>query len=331
VNRLTELSVAKRSVTLLLAVGLFIAGVSAWGSLKQELLPDIDFPVITVIAPFPGVGAADVAEQVTKPIEQAVAGVPRLEGLSSSSANSIAIVVAQFEFGTDVKEVRSTIEQNLQTVGLPPAVEPQVAALNINASPVIIASVAGVPSEGVTAEEQLDAAAQVARDEIVPALLGIDGVATVDLTGGLETQAVVTLDPAKLTETGISVAQVTGILAANNLTVPTGQITTDGTNIPVSTIGSITSLAQIENLVVGVKLPTGMTPGTTPARAPAQPPARAPARPPARSPAPSPARSPAPRRPSPSPRRRSSSRTSPPWPRSAWRRPATPAPTACRR
>ena len=50
-NRLTELSVAKRSVTLLLAVGLFIAGVSAWGSLKQELLPDIDFPVITVIAP----------------------------------------------------------------------------------------------------------------------------------------------------------------------------------------------------------------------------------------------------------------------------------------
>jgi HAE1 family hydrophobic/amphiphilic exporter-1 len=148
VSRLTELSVAKRSVTLLLAVGLFIAGVSAWGSLKQELLPDIDFPVITVIAPYPGVGAADVAEQVAKPIERAVAGVPRLEGLSSSSANSVAIVVAQFEFGTDVKEVRATIEQNLQTAGLPQNVSPQVAALNINASPVIIASVAGVPAEG---------------------------------------------------------------------------------------------------------------------------------------------------------------------------------------
>jgi len=52
VSRLTELSVAKRSITLLLAIALFIAGVSAWGSLKQELLPDIDFPVITVIAPF---------------------------------------------------------------------------------------------------------------------------------------------------------------------------------------------------------------------------------------------------------------------------------------
>jgi HAE1 family hydrophobic/amphiphilic exporter-1 len=277
VNRLTELSVAKRSVTLLLAVGLFIAGVSAWGSLKQELLPDIDFPVITVIAPYPGVGAADVAEQVSKPIEQAVAGVPRLEGLSSSSANSVAIVVAQFEFGTDVKEVRSTIEQNLQTAGLPPSVTPQVRALNINASPVIIASVAGTSADG------LDAAAQVARDEIVPSLLGIDGVATVDLTGGLETQAVVTLDPAKLTETGISVGQVTGVLTANNLTLPSGQIATDGTNIPVSTIGTITSLAQIENLVVGVKMPATVptvpgapgavpgAPGTDPGAAPTLP------------------------------------------------------------
>jgi len=197
VNRLTELSVAKRSVTLLLAVGLFIAGVSAWGSLKQELLPDIDFPVITVIAPLPGAGAADVAEQVTKPIERSIASIPRLSALSSSSTNSFAIVVAQFEFGTDVKEARSTIEQNLQTAGLPRNVTPQVSALNINASPVIIASVAGTSQDG------LDAAAQVARTEILPALQGIDGVATVDLTGGLEPQVVVTLDPAKLAATGI--------------------------------------------------------------------------------------------------------------------------------
>ncbi len=271
-SRLTELAIAKRSVTLLLAVGLFIAGISAWGSLKQELLPDINFPVITVIAPYPGVGASDVANQVTKPIEHSISSVPRLSAMSSSSANSIAIVVAQFQFGTDVKEARSTIEQNLQAAGLPKAVVPQVSALNINASPVIIASVAGTSADG------LDAAAQVARTQVAPALQGIDGVATVDLTGGLQNQLLVTLDPAKLTATGISVAQVTGILTANNLTVPSGQITTGGTNIPVSTIGTFTSVAQVENLVVGAKLPagaapgagtgTGATPGATPSATP---------------------------------------------------------------
>ena len=253
-SRLTELSVAKRSVTLLLAVGLFIAGVSAWGSLKQELLPDIDFPVITVIAPYPGVGAADVANQVTKPIERSVASVPRLTALSSSSANSIAIVVAQFEFGTDIKEARSTIEQNLQLSGLPNSVTPKVSALNINASPVIIASVAGTSQDG------LDAATEVARTEIVPALQGIDGVATVDLTGGLQPEVVITLDPAKLAATGISVAQINGILAANNLTLPSGQIKSPQQNVPVSTIGSLTSIGQIENLVVGVKVPGASQP-----------------------------------------------------------------------
>jgi HAE1 family hydrophobic/amphiphilic exporter-1 len=261
VSRLTELSVAKRSVTLLLAFGLFLAGISAWGSLQQELLPDIDFPVITVIAPYPGVGAADVESQVTKPIERSVASVPRLKALSSSSANSIAIVVAQFEFGTDIKEARSTIEQNLQLAGLPNNVSPQVSALNINASPVIIASVAGTSQDG------LDAATEVARTQIVPALQGIDGVATVDLTGGLQPQVVITLDPAKLTATGISVAQVNGILAANNLTLPSGQIKSPTQNVPVSTIGSLTSIAQIENLVVGVK-PTGTAPGAGTGTAP---------------------------------------------------------------
>ncbi len=261
-SRLTELSVAKRSVTLLLAFGLFIAGISAWGSLKQELLPDIDFPIITVIAPYPGVGAADVAEQVTKPVERSISSVPRLSALSSSSANSIAVVVAQFEFGTDVKEARSTIEQNIQGAGLPKSVTPQVQALNINSSPVIIASVAGTSADG------LDAAAEVARNQVKPALQGIDGVATVDLTGGLQAQVMVTLDPDKLTSTGISVAQVTGILTANNLTLPSGQITSDGTNIPVSTIGAFTSIAEIENLVVGVKMPAGTPPGAGTGTAP---------------------------------------------------------------
>ena len=53
-TRLSQLAVAKRSVTLLLAAALFVAGILAWGSLKQELLPDVSFPIVTVIAPYPG-------------------------------------------------------------------------------------------------------------------------------------------------------------------------------------------------------------------------------------------------------------------------------------
>jgi hydrophobic/amphiphilic exporter-1 (mainly G- bacteria), HAE1 family len=252
-SRLSEFAVAKRSVTLLLAAALFIAGISAWGGLKQELLPDISLPIITVIAPLPGAGAADVANTVTKPIERAISGVPRLEGMSSSSANSVALIVAQFSYGTDVKETKSAIEQNIAQAKLPPSVTPQVNALNINASPVIIAAVAAKPGSTLTD------AAQITTQEIQPALLAIDGVASVDVSGGEEQQVQVTLDPDKMAKYGITAAQVSGVLAANNLTIPSGQIVGNGLQIPVSTIGQITSIDQIKNLVVGVAMPAGAT------------------------------------------------------------------------
>ncbi len=250
-SRLSEFAVSKRSVVLLLAGALFIAGILAWGNLKQELLPDIEFPVITVIAPLPGAGANDVADQVTKPIERAISGVPNLKSLQSTSANSLSLVVAQFAFGSDVKEIRAAIEANLQNAGLPQTVTPQVTALDINSSPVIIASIAATSQGG------LAAAADITQNAIKPALLGIDGVGSVDVTGGEVQRIQITLDPVKMAANGVSLAQVTGVLAANNLTFPSGQITTEGSRIPVSTIGRIGSVDEITGMVVGVRMPAG--------------------------------------------------------------------------
>jgi HAE1 family hydrophobic/amphiphilic exporter-1 len=254
VNRLSELAVSKRSVTLLLAAALFIAGISAWGSLKQELLPDIEFPVITVIAPYPGAGAQDVADKVAVPIERAISGVARLDTVQSTSANSIALVIAQFEYGTDVKEALASIEENIADAGLPEGVETTASALNINASPVIIASI------GATSEDGLEAAAEIARTEIVPELAAIEGVSRADVTGGLETRLEITLDPDRLAESGVSVTQITGVLTANNLTFPSGQLSDDGTKIPVSTIGTLTSEEDVASLVVGATTPAVVPP-----------------------------------------------------------------------
>ncbi|MEP7361303.1 MAG: efflux RND transporter permease subunit, partial [Chloroflexota bacterium] len=253
-SRLSALAVSQRSVVLLLAFALFAAGISAWGSLKQELLPDVDFPVITVIAPYPGAGASDVATQVAEPIERSIQGIARLSELRSTSANSIALVVAQFEFGTNVKETRATIEENIRSLGLPQGVDPQVSALNINASPVIIASVAS------TSTSSLDGAARIANEEILPAIQAVDGVASADLTGTLEQQLTITLDPTKMADAGVTAQQITGILQANNLTIPSGQLPEGGTRIPVSTVGELTSVDQISNLLVGAN--TSTTPPT---------------------------------------------------------------------
>jgi HAE1 family hydrophobic/amphiphilic exporter-1 len=258
VNRLSRLAVNKRSVTLLFAAALFVAGISAWGSLKQELLPDIEFPVVTIVAPYPGAGSSDVTEQVSKPIERAVGSVPRLAFIQSTSSNSISLVVTQFSFGTDVKATTAAIEDALRKASLPDSVTPTVQALNINATPVVIASIAATHPDG------LADVATIARTEIIPEITAIEGVAKADLTGGLTTRLAITLDPAKLAETGISSQQVVAVLGANNLTLPSGQLPADGTRIPVSTIGRLATVAEVQGLVVGyAPVPPAAQPSTT--------------------------------------------------------------------
>ncbi len=256
-TRLTQLAITKRSVTLLLAVGLFAAGVFSWGQLRQELVPDVEFPILTIVATYPGAGASDVAEQVTKPIERAVSSVSGLEGVNSTSANSLTFVVAQFDFGIDVKETKAAIEANLEAASLPDGVTPRVIVSDINAQAVIVAAVQGV---GLTT---LDEAARIARTELVPELTGVSGVSAVTVTGGTEQRVKVLLDPAKLADSGVSLQQIQGILQANDLTIPAGTIRTDEGQVSVSATHRFESVEELRQLIVGVRTPgsTGI-PGT---------------------------------------------------------------------
>ncbi len=260
-SRLTELAVSKRSVTLLLAVALFIAGISAWGSLKQELLPDIALPIITVVAADPGAGASDVADQVSKPIERAISGVPGLDTIQSTSANSLCargrpVRVRhgrQGDHGDDRPErrgARAPAERRRRKSARWTSTRRRSSSRRS-------------PAAARTGET---AAAQVAAAEVVPDLQGLDGVASVDLAGGLTSRLVVTLDPTKMAAAGVSIDQVEGVLTANNLTLPAGQLSTDGTQIPVSTSGSFTTVGQISGLVVGSSR-IGRSVGSTSGRA----------------------------------------------------------------
>ena len=85
------------------------------------------------------------------PVEQAIKSVPRLEALSSTSANSLSLVIAQFEYGTNIKDTRAAIETAMGQATLPVGVEPRVSAVNINDQPVIVAAVG--PAAGSTTPE----------------------------------------------------------------------------------------------------------------------------------------------------------------------------------
>ena len=247
--RLTEIALRNKSVVLLIAAGLFLSGLMAWGSLRQELLPDIELPFVTVIAAQPGAGAEDVAQQVSVPIEQAIKSVPRLEALSSTSANSLSLVVAQFEYGTNIKDTSAAIEAAVGRTTLPVGVEPRVSAVNINDQPVIVAAVG--PAEGGDPA----AAAVIARTELLPLIRAIPGVSSADLTGGATQQLVITLDPTKMAEAGVSLQQVQGVLQANQLTIPAGSLVDGNSVLPVTASHHYESLAELQGQIVAVRQP----------------------------------------------------------------------------
>ena len=248
-TRLTQLAISKRSVTLLLAVGLFAGGIFSWGQLRQELVPDVEFPILTIVASYPGAGSSDVTEQVTKPIERAISSVTGLESLNSTSANSLAFVVAQFEFGTDIKETKATVEANLDASSLPTGVSPRVIIADINAQAVIVAAIQGV------GDTSLDDAARIARTELVPELNGVSGVSAVTVTGGSEPRVKILIDPSKMAEAGVSLQQIQGVLQANDLTIPAGTIRIEDGQVSVSALHQFSSVDELRELIVGVRTP----------------------------------------------------------------------------
>jgi HAE1 family hydrophobic/amphiphilic exporter-1 len=247
VYRLTQLALARKSVTLLLAAGVFVGGILAWGQLKAELLPDIDFPVATVIAVYPGAGTTDVAEQVSAPIERTLSGVQGVKAVRSTSAPSVAIVIAEFEYGSDMDAAIADIESSLATAGLPPSVEPQVSTLNINAFP--------VTSFTVQSDDPSVDVGKLVRDEVVPELSGLPGVASVAVTGGELQRVDVTLDPVRLARYNVSVQQVAGVLQANEISIPSGTLVQGDTTLPVTTSHRFTTIEQIRDLLVTFDMP----------------------------------------------------------------------------
>src|SRR5215210_220999 len=103
-ERIVSWCLRNKSVVLLATILLIVSGVYATTRLNQELLPDIEFPIITVSTPVPGAGPDAVDEQVTQPIESAVDDVEGIESIQSTSSAGFSVLVIEFALDADTKE-----------------------------------------------------------------------------------------------------------------------------------------------------------------------------------------------------------------------------------
>src|SRR5580692_4891727 len=152
---LASISVRRPVFATVLILALVVIGLVGYSSLGVDKFPKVDFPLITIVTPYPGASPLAVESDVTDKVEEAVNTVNGLDTLTSTSTEGVSLIIAQFELEVDVDKAANDINEHIATVlrDLPPGLRPEVRKADPDAAPIIVLSVkgpAGVPVRELT-------------------------------------------------------------------------------------------------------------------------------------------------------------------------------------
>ncbi|HID96081.1 MAG TPA: efflux RND transporter permease subunit [Candidatus Latescibacteria bacterium] len=245
---LPEFSVNRKvTVTMLISI-VVVLGSIALSRLGLDLLPEMDYPVVSVLTQYPGVAPEDIEELITRPIEEVASTVNRVRSVNSFSQEGVSVVMVEFEWGTNLDFASQDIRNGIGLIRdlLPGDItEPLVVKFNLSMMPVMFY---GVTSEHMNTLQLR----KLLKDVVKGRLERLDGVASVALMGGLEREVRVKIDKARLQARGLSLQQVVSILRSENLNLPAGHITSGYTEFLVRSIGEYEDAKQIANTVLAV-------------------------------------------------------------------------------
>ncbi len=243
--RLAKLSLANRALIALITVFASVFGVITMSSLKQELIPSIEFPQITVISSMPGASPEVVDKQISAPLETALNGVEGLESTSSTSRNGVSQITLAFTYGTNLDRARNQIDRAISNAkqALPKDVQPQAIAGSISDFPIVFLAVS---SDKPLSELNAD----LARLS-VPRLQKIDGVRGADVTGGATKHIRILPRPQDLAASGASIQSISEALKNNGALVPAGTIEEQGKTLSLQIGSPVDSLDAIKALPLG--------------------------------------------------------------------------------
>ncbi|SCL39401.1 hydrophobic/amphiphilic exporter-1, HAE1 family [Micromonospora rhizosphaerae] len=241
---LARFSLANRGLVALIALVTTAFGAYAVPSLKQQLLPSLEYPAAFIVAAYPGAAPEIVESQVTEPIENSLQGIPGLEKVTSTSREGSTTVLVQYKFGTDLGDVVNKMQTALNRIEaqLPQGVDPQVLAGSTDDLPAVVVAATGGADERALAEKL--------RQTVVPELEGLEGVRTVAVTGARDQVVVITPDPAKLAAARLAPTAIGQALQTNGVAVPAGAVADGSRSLPVQVGTPIRNVDELRGIVV---------------------------------------------------------------------------------
>jgi hydrophobic/amphiphilic exporter-1 (mainly G- bacteria), HAE1 family len=241
-----SLSVRRPVAVAMLFLAVILLGIISFLRLPIDLLPDVSYPRLVVFTSYPEVAPAEVERLITERVEAQAAAVPGVERVTSVSREGVSMVTLRFAWGTDMDFAMLNVRERLDNIreSLPrTASRPRILRVDPESEPIMVIAVAGGPDLWATKE----ASESVFRRRLEQ----LDGVAEASVTGGLDREIQVEVDPRLLESYGISLDQVTQALARANVSAPGGTILRGRYRYPLRTLGEFQTVEEIGDVVVG--------------------------------------------------------------------------------
>ncbi|MDX2210812.1 MAG: efflux RND transporter permease subunit, partial [Sphingopyxis sp.] len=220
---------------------LLLAGIVSFNRMDVNDNPEIEFPAVQVIVSQPGAAPSELETQVTQRVEAAVRSVSGVDELSSYVGEGNSRTFIQFDIGTPIDRAFNDVNQAISQIrgDLPDGIlEPQVIRVDIAGGPITYFAVE-------TSDMTLEQLSWFVDNTVAKELLGIEGMAQVRRSGGVDREIRVILDPARMQSYGITASQVNAQLRQTNLNAAGGRTEIAGSEQAVRVLGNAGSAYQL--------------------------------------------------------------------------------------
>ncbi|KKO54728.1 efflux RND transporter permease subunit [Paenibacillus sp. DMB20] len=231
----------------LLTVIVIFGGLYSGLTMKQETIPNINVPFLSITAVYPGAAPEGVVQDVSKPLETRLRNVDGVKTVTSTSMENVANIMIEFDYGADLDNATAAVREALNDVPLPDEVQkPQISRFSLNSMPVVSLSIAN--KEGT----DLDELTRIAENDIVPEIEDLDGVASLQVSGQFVNEVQLKFNHKKMDELGLTEDTVKGIVQGSALYAPLGLFEMEQSQKAVAVDGGIIGIDDLKNVAIPV-------------------------------------------------------------------------------
>lgn len=247
-------SIRHRWIVLFIALGLMSLGAYNFTQLPIDAVPDITNVQVQINTEAPGYSPLEVEQRITYPLENTLAGIPKMQYTRSTSRYGLSQITVVFEDDTDIYFARQLISEKLQQVNsvLPEGIEPAMGPISTGLGEIFFYTVEAGPSakkEDGSAYSQTDLLT-LQKWVIVPQLRNVKGVVEVNTIGGYEKNILVRPYPLRLLAYDVTIQDVLRALESNNDNVGAGYIEKNGEQYLIRVPGQVSDLEDIRHIIL---------------------------------------------------------------------------------